>query len=74
MCIDSKDKFKETEYLFPFLYLSKIQTTEIEMEVGFFCSYISSYHIFKEQIPKIIISHLLNFVILTFKKHFRLKF
>lgn len=34
--MDNKDKFKETEYLFPFLYLSKIQTTEIEMEVGFF--------------------------------------
>lgn len=36
MHIGDKEKFKETEYLFPFLHLSKVQTTDIEMEVAFF--------------------------------------
>lgn len=29
--IKDKEKFKETKYLFPFLHLNEIQTTEIEI-------------------------------------------
>lgn len=71
MHINDKEKFKETEHLFPFLYLSEIQPTETEMEVGVFCCCFQSYHIFTEQIPKIIISHVLSFVIFNSKKKFQ---
>lgn len=72
--IKDKEKFKETKYLFPFLHLNEIQTTEIEMKVGLFGCCFHYYHIFREHILKIIISHALNFVILISKKSSRLKF
>lgn len=74
MDINDKKKFKKTEYLFPFLHLSEIQTTEIEMKRGVFCCCFHSYHILREQIPRIIISHALNFAILISKKSSRPKF
>lgn len=46
MDIKDKEKFKEMKYLFPFLHLNEIQTTEIEMKVGLFGWCFHSYHIF----------------------------